>query len=68
MASDPSDAQSTPAAALVKAVLSFDRAATELRRATAAGTQPRQQNAGNRLFVAQARMVRLAKEMASAGR
>lgn len=53
---------------LVQAVLRFARADTELRRATAAGTQPRQQRAGNRLWSAQHRMVTLAKEIADGKR
>ena len=52
-------------AALVKAVLSFDRAQVELRRATDAGTQPRQQKAGDRLYFARLRMVNLAKDIAN---
>lgn len=53
---------------LVKAVQAFERAETEMRRARAAGTQPRQQKAGNRLFTAQYRMVTLAKEIANGKR
>lgn len=55
-------------AALIKAVLSFDRAQVELRRATDAGTQPRQQKAGDRLYFARLRMVNLAKDIANGKR
>ncbi len=52
-------------AKLVKAVLSFQRARVELRRATDAGTQPRQQKAGDRLFFAELRMLGIAKDIAN---
>lgn len=47
---------------LLKAVFSYKRACDELRRADAAGMQPRMQKAGNRLLFARMRMFTAAEE------
>lgn len=52
---------------LLKTVVSYERACTELRRADNAYTQPRMQRAGNRHFIAQARMFSAAKDLNSVG-
>lgn len=51
---------------LLKAVFSYERAVTELRRANDVGTQPRMQKAGNRIFMARGRMFLAARELNSA--
>ena len=58
----------TAAIALHKAVLSYERACVELRRANHAGTQPRMQKAGNRHYFAELRMFNAAKDFAMARR
>jgi len=55
-------------AGLVEAVLRFERAATELRRAKATGEQPRLQRAGSRHFTAEHKLFALAREIANGAR
>ena len=56
------------AADLVGAVLRFERAATEFRRAKATGAQPRLQRAGNRHYTTKCKLFALAREMANGAR
>jgi|JI7StandDraft_1071085.scaffolds.fasta_scaffold230818_2 hypothetical protein len=69
MASSPESTAAPPMtpreAKLVKAVLSFARAHTELLRADVAGTQPRMQKAGDRHYFARLRMIGIAKDIAN---
>ena len=55
------------AIALHAAVMKYKRACTELRRADAAGTQPRMQKAGNRHYFAELDLFRAADAFANAG-
>lgn len=55
-------------AELVKAIFAVERAAVELRRADAAGTQPRMQKAGNRYYFAHNRLYLLAWKVANGRR
>lgn len=48
--------------ALLKAIFRWERARTEFRRATDAGTQPRMQRAGNRLYFAELNLRAVAKK------